>query len=95
MTVINCFGASSILAALSYSDMQTGKITEVSSEWSSNGVAAALVNVPHGYYYFAVKPKSTLTSKQLFRTTVLPAGIVYGKASIIQSLYNIIWNANV
>jgi hypothetical protein len=92
MTVINCVGTSSILAALSYSDMQTGNITEVSADWNENGVTAALVDVPHGYYYFAVKPKYTKSTGQMFRTTILPAGIVNGKACILQSLYYINYN---
>jgi hypothetical protein len=73
--------------------MLTGKITEVSSEWDDNGVAAALVDVPHGYYYFAVKPKANRNIDQMFRTTILPTGVLNGKPYILQSLYYV--NPNV
>lgn len=56
MTVVNCVGESVVLGAASYGDMLTGKMTTVSGGWSSNGISSVLVDVPHGYYYFGVKP---------------------------------------
>lgn len=50
------------------------------------------MNVPHGYYYFAVKPIDSKTVTQAFRASVEPAGVVDGKAYLLHSMYYINWN---
>jgi hypothetical protein len=89
MTVTNCVGISTVLATPSYSDMQTGKMTEVLSEWNGNGVTVALINIPHGYYYFGIKSANNKIVKQTFRVNVKPISIIGGKNVILQSMYYI------
>jgi hypothetical protein len=89
MTVTNCIGASNVLATPSYSDMMTGQMSEIASEWSGDGVTAALVHIPRGYYYFGVKPANNRVSKQMFRVNVQSASTINGDTVILKSLFYI------
>lgn len=88
LTVTSCTGNTSILASSSYTDLLTGKMTDVSVEWVKDGVSIGIVNVPHGYYYFGVKN----IANGLFRSSVQNAPVFGDKAYILNSIYSINWN---
>jgi len=58
LTVVSCTGNTSILASSSYTDLLTGKMTDVTNEWLGPGISVGMVDVPHGYYYLGVKSGS-------------------------------------
>lgn len=88
LTVTSCTGNTSILASSSYADLLTGKMTDVSVEWATEGVSIGIVNVPHGYYYFGVKNRAN----GLFRTSLQSAPVFGDRAYILNSFYSINWN---
>lgn len=54
-------------------------------------MTAALVNVPHGYYYFAVKADNSQNGGSMFRTSVQYSPVLDGKSEILQSMFSINW----
>jgi|JI10StandDraft_1071094.scaffolds.fasta_scaffold6068505_1 hypothetical protein len=54
--------------------MQTGKMTEIGSYWTKNGITTAIIDVPHGYYYLGVKAVNS-SIPQLFRANIQKAPI--------------------
>jgi hypothetical protein len=52
-------------------------------------VTIALMDIPHGYYYFGIKAKQNNTKGQLFRMKVTPAAIIDSKPAILQSMFYI------
>lgn len=91
-TVTNCAGTSALLSSNSYMDMLTGKMTDIKQQATVNGVTTALVDVPHGYYYFAVKANAPHNNQPMFRANTQNAAILNGKPQILHSLFNINWN---
>jgi hypothetical protein len=91
MNVVNCVGESVILGSNSYENMITGKMTDISTVWSNDGVSSVLVDVPHGYYYFGVKPLNA-GAEQYFRINIQQAPKLNNKTVIPNSLYSINWN---
>lgn len=91
-TVTNCAGTSALLSSNSYMDMLTGKMTDIKQQATVNGVTTALVDVPHGYYYFAVKANAPHNNQPMFRANTQNAAILNGKPQILHNLFNINWN---
>jgi hypothetical protein len=44
-----------VLGSSSYTDMLTGKMTDLTNIYSNNGKSSVSLTVPHGYYYFGVR----------------------------------------
>lgn len=55
LTVTSCQGNTTLLGTHSYEDALTGKLTTLQENWSHDGISVALTDIPHGYFYFAVK----------------------------------------
>ena len=92
MNVVNCMGQSILLGSQSYSDMLTGKMTTIPQSLSLASVTTALIPIPHGYYYFGVKPTSVSSSTpQLFRVSIQPAPVFNSTPYIPEQYYAINW----
>lgn len=92
VSVVNCVGQSVLLGSGSYQDVLAGGFTSIGSGWASNGVNSVLVDVPHGYYYFAVKPATTGNPNQLFRVSIQQAPKIANSTFIPHTQYIINWH---